>query len=271
MKQEIASSLDALVNEVRKSKKYSVVSEELVRDILKSELGKGKNQKELIKSIRNKIHQVGSSFQEEMIPYSTWITELNTLSTDLNSKQSIAFIHKWLQFHSSTRERVPFIDRFFQESLAPIQPVESILDLACGFTPLCIPWMPLASGFSYTGIDIYQDMIGFLDQFFDHLKIKHSFSVGNILESLQMEKTHVAFLLKTIPCLEQVDKSIGSRLLENIPSDNILVSFPSRSLSGRSKGMAVNYEAHFMQLISGKNWKITNTEFPNEIVFLVQK
>jgi 16S rRNA (guanine(1405)-N(7))-methyltransferase len=93
----------------------------------------------------------------------------------------------------------------------------------------------------------------------------------NILQQISREKFHLALILKTIPCLEQVDKNIGARLLETIEAENILVSFPSRGLSGRSKGMAENYESHFYQLIAGKNWQVTKTVFTNEIAFLIQK
>jgi 16S rRNA (guanine(1405)-N(7))-methyltransferase len=93
----------------------------------------------------------------------------------------------------------------------------------------------------------------------------------NILQQIPQERVHLALVLKTIPCLEQLDKTIGTRLLETLNAENILVSFPSRGLGGRSKGMAKNYEAHFNQLIAGKNWLVTKTEFTNEIAFLIRK
>ena len=263
--------LDEVIRLVRQSNKYAVISETLIRDIAEAELKKGKSLKESVKSTRNKIHQVGSAFQETSIPYPTWKQELEKLPTLITSNETLAFVTKSLRYHASTAERFPFIASFFMQTLAPIQPIESILDLACGFTPLCIPWMPVSDNISYTGIDIYQDMIDFLDLFFTHFNLNQAFSTGNIIETIPQEKVHVAFLLKTIPCLEQVDKTIGSRLLEKIPAENILVSFPSRSLAGRSKGMAANYEAHFNQLLSGKNWRVTKSEFPNEIAFLIQK
>ncbi len=263
--------LKELIDQVRKSSKYENIDEFLVREIVLAEASKWKNAKEVIKSTRNKLHQVGSAFQESTIPYDQWITEIITLDKSINSSQTIAFINRCLPFHSSTAERQPFITSFFTQTLAPIQPVESILDLACGFTPLCIPWIPATNDVKYTGIDIYSDMISFLDLFFTHFKLNHEFVTSNIIESIPRKKTHVAFLLKTLPCLEQVDKTIGIRLLEAIQSENILVSFPSRSLGGRSKGMAVNYETHFNHLIEGHNWQVTKTEFPNEIAFLIQK
>lgn len=263
--------LTMLVAEVTRSAKYASVSHDLVREIGSKEVAKAKNIKDAIKATRNKIHQVGSAYQETPIPYTNWLEELTALPTTIQAPETINFIRACLSLHASTKERLPFIETFFQQTLAPIQPVESILDLACGLNPLCLPWIPTASNVHYTGVDIYENMIHFLDQFYNHFNLTHSFSVMNILQQIPQERVHLALVLKTIPCLEQVDKAIGTRLLDTLNAENILVSFPSRGLGGRSKGMAENYEAHFNQLIAGKNWLVTKTEFTNEIAFLIRK
>ena len=81
----------------------------------------------------------------------------------------------------------------------------------------------------------------------------------------------MALILKTIPCLEQLDKTAGLRLLETIQAEHILVSFPVHSLGGRSKGMVENYEARFHALVQGKRWAIQRFEFATELAFLVTK
>ncbi len=263
--------LNTLVAEVTRSSKYASVSPDLVREIGLKELAKTKNIKDAIKSTRNKIHQVGSAFQETPIPYTSWLKELSNLPQNIHAPETINFIRACLLLHASTKERLAFIETFFQQTLAPIQPVESILDVACGLTPLCLPWIPAAANVRYTGVDIYKNLIQFLDQFYNHFNLNHSFSVKSISQEIPKEKVHLALVLKTIPCVEQVDKTIGTRLLDDLNAENILVSFPTRGLAGRSKGMAENYETHFYQLIEGKNWRVTKTEFVNEIAFLIRK
>lgn len=265
---ELLTTIEA---EVRRPKKYSSISPDLIRQIVALEIPKSKNVKEVIKATRNKIHQVGASFQETTLPYASWIQELEQLPDNLQSAQVLDFVRVCLPYHASTQERMPFMDQFFQQTLSPVGPISSILDMACGLTPLCLPWMPFTADVQYTGVDIYQDMISFLDQFFEHFHVTHHFSIENIVEKIPQGNFQLALLLKTIPCLEQVDKSIGRKLFEGIKAENILVSFPSRSLTGRSKGMAANYEGHFNELVAGTNWKISKTVFPNEIAFLIQK
>jgi len=263
--------IQEIIDLVRKTPKYAVISEELVRSVVLSELQKGKNVRETVKSTRNKLHQIGYAFQQTAIPYGSWQEQMKSLPQDIRSEKNLEFITNCLKYHSSTSERLPFLTSFFHQTLGPIGPVESILDLACGFTPLCLPWMPVSKNVHYTGIDIYQDMIRFLDRFFTYVNIDHDFVVGNILDDIPRDKVQVALLLKTIPCLEQLSKQAGRKILESIPAENILVSFPSRSLGGRSKGMSINYENHFSDLIFGKPWHITKMEFPNEITFLIRK
>jgi 16S rRNA (guanine(1405)-N(7))-methyltransferase len=264
-------ALADLVKRVKQGEKYSHISTELVREIGRMEYIKGRNLKETVKTVRNKLHQVGSAFQEKPIPYADWTKALHTLPEDLHAPACQDFIQRNLSAHASTHERLPILDRFFQETLASIGPVESILDLACGLTPLTLPWMPLTPKVKYRALDIYEDMTTFINQFFAHFKIDGSSGLCDLSHEIPSEPAQVAFLLKTIPCLEQLDKQVGKRLLTGLKTENILVSFPSRSLGGRSKGMLQNYEAHFCALVEDQPWKTTRYEFPGELAFLIQK
>lgn len=263
--------LDALVRQVQSADKYSRISPEVIRSVLVKEIPKSKNVKEIIKSTRNKLHQVGSAYQEKPIPYDALLEELQHLPADLENPLVQAFILKALSSHASTRERLPILPRFFSETLQEISSLHTILDVACGLNPLSIPWMPLSSGFTYTACDIYEDMTGFLNGFFSHFSINGKAQTCDLTRTIPVEAYDLALVLKTIPCLEQVDKEAGYRLLNQLNAAALLVSFPARSLGGKSKGMVQNYERHFLELTAGQSWKITRFEFPGELAFLVQK
>ena len=81
----------------------------------------------------------------------------------------------------------------------------------------------------------------------------------------------VAFLLKTLPCLEQLDKGISPKLLDAVPADYLLISYPIRSLGGRAKGMGKTYETQFEKLMANRNWQVERFEFKTELAFLVKK
>lgn len=263
--------LRELVQLVRQSSKYVAIDEGLVTEIGRAELGKRNSLKEAVKSTRNKLHQIGSAYQEKPIPYSSWEKKLRSLPQDQRSLQVRDFLVENMRLHASTAERLSIHEDFFTTTLASIAPVTSILDLACGLNPLNLPWMPMAEQFTYEACDIYSDMTGYLNAFFTHFNVNGHAHLCDLTQSIPQTRAQVAFLLKTIPCLEQIDKTAGIRLLEGLSAENILVSFPAHSLGGRSKGMVQNYEAHFNELIAGSNWQVTRFEFPGELAFLVKK
>ena len=221
--------------------------------------------------MRNKLHQVGSAYQEKFIDYAHLSELLAALPHDLHDPQVIDFCREAMQEHTSTRERLSFLDHFYQEALAGIGPIHSLIDLACGLNPLALPWLPLAPHAKVFACDIYTDMADFLNAFYAHTQVDgHAFNC-DLVHHIPQEKVQLALLLKTIPCLEQVDKTIGRRLLSGIQADHVLVSFPVASLGGRGKGMRVNYDQHFMEIIDGLPWQVKRFDFSGELVFRLSK
>ena len=263
--------LDELIKSVREGARYKAISAELVRRVGAQELAKGRSFKEAVKATRNKLHQVGGAYQETPIPYERLLGELQTLPHEPRDPALQAFCRRVMKFHTSTNERLPVLERFFNETLAEIGPVQSILDLACGLNPLARPWIPLVEGGQYFACDIYADMVAFANAFLAHTRQDGRAEVYDLVQEVPARPVQVALALKTIPCLEQVDKEIGLRLLEGVQAGHILVSFPAHSLGGRSKGMVKNYESHFREMVSVHSWLVKRFEYPGELAFLVSK
>lgn len=268
---DVKTDLDALVKQVQRAEKYRGISPLLVRSLLTAELEKKRSPKDALKAARGKLHQVAAAYQQKPIPYAAWREELACLPPDLHNAEVLAFLTHAMHAHASTRERVPILPRFFNECLAPLGRIGSILDVACGLNPLAIPWMPLLPGFTYFACDIYTDMADFLNTFFTRFHIQGNAALCDVTRELPAINADLTLVLKSIPCLEQIDKDAGQRLLAMISSPNILVSFPAHSLGGRSKGMVRNYERHFFDLFSDNSWRVTRFEFPGELAFLVQR
>lgn len=253
------------------SGKYACITPDLVRSIGLKELAKRQSLKEAVKSTRNKLHQVAASYRETPIPFEALERDLLSLSPDLEDPAVQAFLKSVMARHVSTAERLPILERIFKETLLDIPPVTSVLDLACGLNPLAIPWMPLGKNVQYLACDIFTDMLAFLNRFFSHFALRGSAFPCDLTTTIPQQEVDLAIVLKTIPCLEQVDKRVGIRLIEQLNARYLLISFPAHSLGGKSKGMVRNYEAHFLDLIAGKPWEVTRHEFPGELVFLVRK
>jgi 16S rRNA (guanine(1405)-N(7))-methyltransferase len=263
------SDIDVLVAAVCKSSKYRYVCEEVVRGVGERELAKGRRLKEAVKATKKKLHQVGGAYLEGGVNYGAWLDDLRTAAGDEGD-------FRWacaetMRHHASTKERFSILDEFYATVLAGLPPIRSVLDLACGLNPLAIPWMGLPDGAVYYAYDIYEDMIEFLQVFMALTPVRGQAAACDVLGACPNLHVDLALLLKSIPCLEQIDKSAGARLLDTIDADYLLVSFPVHSLGGRDKGMPANYEARFRELVAGKDWSIRRFEFATELAFLIDK
>ena len=261
--------LDQLIAAVLGSAKYRAIHPGLVARIGKDELAKGRKLKEAVKATKNKLHQVGGAYLGGQKPYAEWLSDLTEYQYDVETFELLLL--EIMENHASTKERVPILDHFYTSIFASLPPFESVLDIACGLNPLTIPWMNLPSGTKYFACDIYGDMIGFVQEVLNLLPIDGTAQSCDGISNPPGTEVDLALVLKTIPCLEQVDKQAGERLLEQLNAKYILVSFPAKSLGGRDKGMRENYEARFNQLVEGKDWAVERFEFETELAYLIRK
>jgi 16S rRNA (guanine(1405)-N(7))-methyltransferase len=267
----MSEQLEKLVQQVQEGAKYRFIHKDLIENIARNELTKGRSWKGTVKAVRNKLHQVGGAYQPLGIDYEQLHSELKSLPHDLQTPEAKRFFIQTMGLHASTRERLQILDQFFHETLTPLAPIHSILDVACGLNPLAIAWMPLSESVEITVCDIYTDQMEFLNAFFEHFHINGKAICCDLTQKFPSERAQIGFVLKTIPCLEQIDKSIGSKILQNLLCENLLISFPSQSLTGKQKGMRQFYSDHFQNLLKDTGWKSTTLSFQNEQAFLIQK
>jgi 16S rRNA (guanine(1405)-N(7))-methyltransferase len=263
--------INEVIARVIESPKYSSISQTLIRRIAILELEKRKKIRETVKAVKNKLHQVGGSYLDRAVDYKSCKTILQTAYRQGNEDFRQA-CKQVMCYHSSSRERLPDLDRFYLEILADIPAVKRVIDIACGFHPLAIPWMDLPTAVEYIAVDIYYDMIDFINWYLTLIGVRGSAYVSDVINTHPSEEADVAFVLKTIPCLEQVEKTIGIKLLDGIQAKYIIVSFPKQSLGGRrDKGMQENYANRFYEIIANRTWTVKTYGFTNEMVYVVRK
>lgn len=268
---ERAAPLDALAAAVLKSAKYGNLTPELIRDIGARELANRRSLDEAIKATKRKLHQIGGAYTVGSRDYARWLDDLRIAIQSGQRNELLACCKRVMAHHASTRERLPILEQFYTTTLAGLPPPQTVLDLACGLNPLALPWMPLAEGAEYYAYDIYEDMAEFLNEFFALAHTRGRAKARDVLRHPPEQPADLALLLKAIPCLEQIDAAAVLELLEYVNARHMLVSFPVRSLGGRSKGMSLTYEARFRELVAGKPWKITRFAFATELAFLISR
>jgi 16S rRNA (guanine(1405)-N(7))-methyltransferase len=262
------SELDRLVSAVATSNKYRQITPALVRNLGGQELLKRRNFKEAVKATKNKLHQIAAVYQEGSFAYEHWYNTLQAAPDRAGRRAVCAAI---MSHHVSTRERLPLLETFYTTLFTGLPPINSILDLACGLNPLAVPWMPLAGNVRYYAYDIYQDQVDFLNRSLPLLSVQGRAQVCDLLQCAPPERADVALVLKTIPCLEQVDKGVGRRLLDRIDAPTVIVSFPVQSLGGHEKGMLEHYERHFYEVVAGRPWQIDRFVFSTELVYRLRR
>ncbi len=263
------SALVKLETAVFNSPKYRHISPELVRRIGREELGKRPRLKEATKATKNKLHQIGGAYLDSRPDYGRLLSQLQ------ESDDCRATCRSIMRQHSSTRERLPILDEFYSTIFADLPPIHSVMDIASGFNPLARAWMPLTAHASYTAYDIYGDMMAFLQNgmrlMVDEADAPAQIAIQqDVIGRPPTERVQLALILKTLPVLEMVDKTAVTRLLDTLQADYLLISFPTRSLGGRGKGMEQNYERLFAGWAAGRGWNSQRYLFDGELAFLVE-
>ena len=263
--------LSRLIVNIHASPRYQAIDITLIEKIGQSELTKRKNLKEAIKATRSKLHQVTTSFITSPMEFADWVDELKGLSRDVSDLNLQNFCWKVMKSHSSTDERLPILNEFYSTIFKDMEPIESILDLACGLNPFTLPWMPISRDCPYYAFDVLPEMVSFINKFFAHIGQKGKAFTLDLATEIPNRSAQCALLLKTLPTLDQIDKHRAPFLLEQIKAQSLVISYPVHSLGGKSKGMVENYTAQMDALTPNWDGTIQRFEFTTELVFLLTR
>jgi 16S rRNA (guanine(1405)-N(7))-methyltransferase len=264
------SDLEAVVSAVASSKKYRAICEDTIRRIAARELAHHGNAKAATKATKRRLHQVYGAFEQDF----DYEAAYRGLESAYRSGSAVG-IRKacWqiLDQHSSTRERLPIVDRFYPAILSVTGRPASILDLGCGLNPLALPWMDLPAAARYIALDIDSARIAFLNRYLALAGLEPLARCQDLLAHPPDDPADVAFLLKMSPSLERQEPGTTLRLIERLRAPSIVVSFAVKSLGGREKGMVEHYQRQFSEWIEKGGWLADELVFETELVFVVEK
>ncbi|HLJ56293.1 MAG TPA: hypothetical protein VKT77_14730 [Chthonomonadaceae bacterium] len=265
------TALDRLVETIRRSARYRSLCPDVVRRVAARELARRGSLKEAEQETRSRLHQISGAYLSARPPYGKWLEALRA------APDEVAFhaeLRRMMRPHASTSERLEVLDGFYRRTLAPARPVQSILDVACGFNPLALPWMGVEEGGSYAGFDLDVDAAAFLQAAMDTSPYAPRATVRvetrDVAEAPPGAKADIALVLKLLPLLDQPTPQRMAEWLSALRARYALVSFPTRTLGGRNVGMAASHEARFREVLQSMRWTAERIELPNELCFLVE-
>jgi 16S rRNA (guanine(1405)-N(7))-methyltransferase len=263
------SDLEAIVSAVASSKKYRTICEDTIRRIAGREMAHHSSAKAATKATKRRLHQVYGAFEQDF-DYEAAYRELESAYRSGSAAGIRKACRQILDQHSSTRERLPILERFYPAILAVTGRPASILDLGCGLNPLALPWMDPPAAARYIALDIDAARIAFLNRYLTLAGLEPLARCQDVLAQLPDDPADVAFLLKMSPSLERQEPGATLRLLEQIRAPSIVVSFAVKSLGGREKGMGEHYQRQFSAWIEERGWTFHELVFETELVFVVR-
>ena len=259
---------EEVVDAVLQSRRYKHVAPDLVRRLAGEELPKSRNAADAQKRTKRRLHQIFGAYADPL-PYDKLIDKLQDAHAD--AEQFKLVCKQILPLHASTAERMKDLDRFYKPIFEITGRPAKIMDLACGLNPLTIPWMNLSPSTFYLATDIDTEMVKFLDRFLAIAPVHGEARVNDLVAGPPGDDATIAFLFKTVPCLQHQAKDLLP-ILDEINASWLVISYPTKSLGGRGgKGMVQTYRDIMARILDQRGWPAEEIAFPSEIVFVVRK
>lgn len=256
MNEREAQALDVLT----RSKKYRGVCPETVERTFVDALKRYGNLKQADKAAREKLHQITGAFMTA--------SQLKAARECLAAYAAGDTDALWraLRLHASTAERLPVIDALYDRAFQVTGKPGSILDLACGLNPLYLG----ARGLCARAHDISGGAVDLVNCWAARCGWDVSARVTDLTLEPVLEPCELALMMKLLPVLEQQRKGSAMALLKRVPAKRQLVSFPTRTLSGRGVGMEQNYSRWFEANLPGSVQILDRFVLGSELCYITE-
>ena len=260
------------------AKKYSAVYKPLI-ERLQAENEKGhKKGPDSIKATKTKLHQLYGAYIQDNAH-----KKAAAIISALEGTQITEAATSLLSLHASTKERLPHYAEFYEFILTHTGPVESILDIGCGYNPFSIPYMQAVCTDSqaktaikaYHAYDIDTRVADLINRFFTHLSLPPLAKCADLAVHTPSQPADLALMCKLIPVLEAQAPGSGFKLARELNARHLLITYPLKSLGGREKGMAKHYTASFEKAMAdgelGKFSLVGQKIVGNEMLYILTK
>lgn len=264
----LEAQVAAVATAVLASRRYRSVHPPLVHRMARAQAAAGGSTAELVKRTKRALHQIFGAYLPTPPRYDRLLGELRGATADVDVR---GVLRRAMAQHASTRERLDHLESFYAALAARVGTPRSLLDVACGLQPLALPWWGLPAGTEIHAWDIDTALVGFVGACLQQLGFGAHAAAVDLLAVPAWPVTEVALVLKTLPCLEQQAPGAGEALLAAIPAPRVVVSFPTRSLGGRAKGMGGSYARRFEALLAARGWQAEVFEAGPELVYVVSR
>jgi 16S rRNA (guanine(1405)-N(7))-methyltransferase len=264
------TTLDQVAGALARSRRYRSLDAGLLRRVAGEALAAGGGEREALKRAKRALHQAAGAYRGDRPHYARLCEELRT-AAEGGSDALREGLRAALARHASSRERLPVLEPLYAAIFARTGSPAVLLDLACGLNPLAAPWMGLPDGVRYCAFDIDLEQLELVTTALELLGVQGRAGVVDLAVETPTEPADLALLLRSWPVLEHQRPGRGVALLRELDCPRAVVSFPTRSLGGRERGMRSHYARDFESALAGEPWRVERLDVPGELVYLVER
>lgn len=259
----------AVRDDVLRSPRYRWLAPRFAERIAAREAPKARTYADAVKRTKRRLHQVFGAYGLDLHPddVARRLQDAKADGPDALRDTCRALMER----HVSTRERLPVLDRFYAEIYAITGRPGTIIDVACGLGPLALGWIGVPPGGRYDALDVDRRIVEIAAACLAAYDVRGRAELRDVVADPPDQSADVAFLLKSVPCLDHQGEGSALRVLDTVRARHAVISFPTRSLAGSARGMAAHYRNRIKQLLAGRDWTIHETVIGNELIVVVEK
>lgn len=269
MSKHTAIDLPAMIAKIRNSRKYrqTGIPDATIEDILRRELARHPKPADALRSAKAILHNVMAPYLDDVNhELACGLVEDAFASDDEQTIRKSA--RNILELHDSTRERLLYLENFYQCIREACPDIQTILDLACGLNPFAFPWMGFPATVNYHAFDIHQPRVEMINQFLRGLGLQPLAEARDILVNPPDVQADAAFLFKEAHRMEKRRKGASRGLIQALHARVIFVSLPNRSLDGQ-RDLGERMDRLVKSIFEGTGSEIHSAEFPGETLYWV--
>jgi len=280
-------NIKKLIETIKKNKRYKVLSDEFIEKIIDEYFRKNPSKRKFLTRVRsekfkNIVKDIRSILFKSIILFdSKKIEDIDKLLRKLEeilkkkqfkSKESVKLHEKILKKSISTKERLPFYKELYKKILP--KKTKIILDIGSGLNPFSLVFMNL-NKINYYAYDINKNIVNILKKYFKIIKDKTKIEGKSKLFDIKhadlkkLPKSDVVFLFKLLDVLEQKKHKLAEKIIKELNSKIIVISFAIRTISG--KKMNFPERGWIERMLHRIKLKFEKIYFKNEIFYIIKK
>jgi 16S rRNA (guanine(1405)-N(7))-methyltransferase len=217
--------------QVAASAKYTGLDTSFVRRIAGEASARFRDQDSAVKYAKRKLHQAVGAFVTGSLGDAVGAS-VAAIASGVPVRDACLAA---MRAHASTAERGAVLDQFYRQIEAWCGHPGAVADLACGLSPLAIPWLATGPDASYWCCDVDRDLIEALPGLSEPFGVTVLAEARDLVEPGALPSVELVLLLKTLTTLQQQRTGAAKELLGALRAPRVVVSLPRGSLSARRR------------------------------------